>query len=103
MDQHLSKLRPRVKRHTSYDSQRTMHRTVFYATLNNLISRLYIGWHWRNFVYTISMPAAVFPPWYGASSAKCLLLWHHLHHQVVTLRDWAIWELQQQQHHFLSI
>jgi len=80
----------------------------FYRTvLQTVLKR--IGWQWRivftSYVsapssileclrgelliikcYTLTLPA-VFPPWCGASSEKCLLLWHHFLSKIV----WSYW------------
>jgi len=45
---------------------------------------LYIGWQWHNFIMSY-MPASVFPPLCGASSAKCLLFWHHFLSNIVII------------------
>ena len=36
------------------------------------------------FLHTISVPA-LFPPWCGASPAKCSLLWHHFLRKIVII------------------
>jgi len=48
---------------------------------------IYIGWQWRNFF--ISYLASCFPPFCGASSAKCFLLGHHFPSKIALIRTFS--------------
>ena len=52
------------------------------------VSKVYIGWQWRNFFISYLLPV-VFPPCCRSSSAKCFLLGHHFLCKIALIRTFS--------------